>query len=72
LINFPLENKRVKMEKIIISNINRFLGQQDEDIRRQATDIFKNNVYDDLDSWDFQLAVMARQIICRVEEFMNE
>jgi len=60
------------MEKIIISNINRFLGQQDEDIRRQATDIFKNNVYDDLDSWDFQLAVMARQIICRVEEFMNE
>jgi len=72
LINFPLENKRVKMEKIIISNINRFLGKQDEDIRRQATDIFKNNVYDDLDGWDFQLAVMARQIICRVEEFMNE
>jgi len=72
LINFPLENKRVKMEKIIISNINRFLGQQDEDIRRQATDIFKNNVYDDLDGWDFQLAVIARQIICRVEEFMNE
>ena len=60
------------MEKIIISNINRFLGQQDEDIRRQATDIFKNNVYDDLDGWDFQLAVIARQIICRVEEFMNE